>query len=159
MISAREFLQRLASRNLKLGCVESLTGGLFGSMMCEIPGASAVFKGGIIAYDPKVKTSLVGVKEKDIEKHGVVSAQVAVAMADGGRKALGVDVCVSCTGNAGPDVQEGGEPVGTVYLGLAYQGNVWNIPLHLDGDRNAIRAATVEAMIAFAASLFPENSK
>lgn len=159
MISAHDLLQRMAQRNLKLGCVESLTGGLFGSTICEIPGASIVYKGGVIAYDPKVKANVVGVKASDIEKYGVVSPQVAVEMAAGGRKLLGVDVCVSCTGNAGPDVQEGGEPVGTVYLGLAYQGNVWNIPLHLEGSRNEIRQATVEAMIAFAASLFPEDSK
>ncbi len=159
MISARDLLQRLAQRNLKLGCVESLTGGLFGSTMCEVPGASVVFKGGVISYDPKVKADVVGVKPSTIEKYGVVSPQVAIQMADGGRRILGVDVCISCTGNAGPDVQEGGEPVGTVYLGLAYQGNVWNIPLHLEGSRNEIREATVEAMIAFAASLFPEETK
>lgn len=159
MISARDLLQRLAERSLTLGCVESLTGGLFGSNVCEVPGASLVFKGGVIAYDPKVKMALASVKKSDIEKYGVVSPQVAVQMAEGGRKLLGVDICLSCTGNAGPDVQEGGEPVGTVYLGLAYQGNVWNIPLHLEGGRNEIREATVEAMIAFAASLFPKDSE
>lgn len=159
MISARELLQRMANRNLTLGCVESLTGGMFGSKICEIPGASHVFKGGIIAYDPKIKTSLAGVKKETIEKHGVVSAQVALEMAEGGRKALGVDVCLSCTGNAGPTAQEGDLPVGTVYLGLAYRGNVWNIPLSLKGDRAAIREETVAAMIAFAGSLFPEESK
>ncbi len=159
MISARDLLQRMAQRNLKLGCVESLTGGEFGSKLCEVPGASIVFKGGIIAYDPQIKTSLVNVKASDIEKYGVVSPQVAIQMAEGGRKALGVDICVSCTGNAGPDVQKGDQPVGTVYLGLAYQGNVWHLPLNLKGSRNEIREAAVEAMIAFAASLFPENSK
>lgn len=158
MISARDLLQRMAQRNLKLGCVESLTAGLFGSTICEVPGASFVFKGGIIAYDPKVKVSLANVKDADIEKYGIVSPQVAIQMAEGGRKALNVDVCVSCTGNAGPDIQKGDKPVGTVYLGLAYQGNVWHLPLELEGDRNAIREATAEAMIAFAASLFPENS-
>ncbi len=159
MISARDLLQRMAQRNLKLGCVESLTGGLFGSTLCEVPGASIVFKGGIIAYDPKVKSALANVNASEIKKYGVVSPQVAIQMAEGGRKTLGVDVCVSCTGNAGPDVQEGDKPVGTVYLGLAYQGNVWNLPLELKGYRNEIREATVEAMIAFVASLFPENSK
>ena len=98
-------------------------------------------------------------KKETIEKHGVVSAQVALEMAEGGRKALGVDVCLSCTGNAGPTAQEGDLPVGTVYLGLAYRGNVWNIPLSLKGDRAAIREETVAAMIAFAGSLFPEESK
>ena len=159
MIDARELLQRLADRNLKLGSVESLTAGLFGSTVCEVPGASMVYVGGLITYDPKLKVSLANVSEESIEKEGVISAKVAVEMAEGGRKALGCDVCVSCTGNAGPDVQKGGQPVGTVFLGLAYQGNVWTVPLHLSGTRYAIRKATVEAMIALAASLFPSPTE
>ena len=159
MIDARELLQRLADRNLKLGSVESLTAGLFGSTVCEVPGASMVYVGGLITYDPKLKISLANVSEESIEKEGVVSAKVAVEMAEGGRKTLGCDVCVSCTGNAGPDVQKGGQPVGTVFLGLAYQGNVWTVPLHLSGTRNEIRKATVEAMIALAASLFPSPTE
>ena len=155
MIDARELLQRLADRNLKLGSVECL----FGSTVCEVPGASMVYVGGLITYDPKLKVSLANVSEESIEKEGVVSAKVAVEMAEGGRKALGCDVCVSCTGNAGPDVQKGGQPVGTVFLGLAYQGNVWTVPLHLSGTRNEIRKATVEAMIALAASLFPSPAE
>ena len=159
MIDARELHHRLADRNLKLGSVESLTAGLFGSTVCEVPGASMVYVGGLITYDPKLKVSLANVSEESIEKEGVVSAKVAVEMAEGGRKALGCDVCVSCTGNAGPDVQKGGQPVGTVFLGLAYQGNVWTVPLHLSGTRNEIRKATVEAMIALAASLFPSPAE
>ena len=159
MIDARELLQGLADRSLKLGSVESLTAGLFGSTVCEVPGASMVYVGGLITYDPKLKVSLANVSEESIEKEGVVSAKVAVEMAEGGRKALGCDVCVSCTGNAGPDVQKGGQPVGTVFLGLAYQGNVWTVPLHLSGTRNEIRKATVEAMIALAASLFPSPAE
>ena len=159
MIDARELLQRLADRNLKLGSVESLTAGLFGPTVCEVPGASMAYVGGLITYDPKLKVSLANVSEESIEKEGVVSAKVAVEMAEGGRKALGCDVCVSCTGNAGPDVQKGGQPVGTVFLGLAYQGNVWTVPLHLSGTRNEIRKATVEAMIALAASLFPSPTE
>ena len=118
-----------------------------------------VYVGGLITYDPKLKVSLANVSEESIEKEGVVSAKVAVEMAEGGRKALGCDVCVSCTGNAGPDVQKGRQPVGTVFLGLAYQGNVWTVPLHLSGTRNEIRKATVEAMIALAASLFPSPAE
>jgi PncC family amidohydrolase len=159
MINARDLLQRMADRGLKLGCVESLTAGMFASAMCDVPGASAVFYGGIVSYDPSVKVALANVKQATIDKHGVVSAQVALEMAEGGRKALGVDVCVSCTGNAGPDAQKGSAAVGEVYLGLAYRGNVWNIPLKLEGSRNEIRQKTVKAMIAFVASLFPENAK
>ncbi len=159
MIDARELLQRLADRNLKLGSVESLTGGLFGSTVCEIPGASFVYVGGLITYDPRLKVEFASVKQEDIDKEGVVSSKVAIEMAEGGRKALGCDVCVSCTGNAGPEAEKGGKPVGTVFLGLAYQGNVWTVPLQLKGSRNEIRKQTVEAMIALVASLFPAASE
>lgn len=149
-----ELLQLLADKQLTLGSAESITGGLFAGKMTEVPGSSAVFKGGIVAYDPAVKKAVLGVRGVTLKTKGVVSAQVAAEMARGGAKALGVDICVSCTGNAGPTAQEGEEPVGKVYLGLAYNGAVWTIPLSLAGSREEIRKATIEAMIAFVQSLF-----
>ena len=151
-----EMLQALADRGLTLGSAESLTGGLFGAKACEIGGASNVYKGGIIAYSPEVKSALLGIRPSTIRNNGIVSAVVASEMAEGGAKALGVDICVSCTGNAGPCVQEGGEPVGRVFVGVYYEGNTWTIPLQLNGDRNAIRAQTVDAMVGLVLSLFPE---
>lgn len=159
MISASDMLNRLAARGLTLGCVESMTGGLFASTMCEVPGASHVFKGGIVAYSAEVKEKVAGVKEETIQKYGLVSREVAIAMASGGRKALGVDVCVSVTGNAGPDTEPGGKPVGEVHLGLAFQGNLWEIPLQLKGERNEIREQAMLAMISFVASLFPTGEE
>lgn len=156
MIDAHELLQRLADRGLTLGSVESLTGGLFGATICSVPGASAVYKGGLITYVAEEKEALAGVKKEDVEKFGVVSPEVATEMAIGGAKTLKVDVCVSCTGNAGPTVEKGGKPVGCVYLGLSYQGNVWMVPLQLQGSRNEIRQQAVDTMINLAASLFPE---
>ena len=151
-----EMLQLLADKGLTLGSAESLTGGLFGAKACEISGASAVYKGGIIAYTPEVKSSLLGIRPSTIRNNGVVSAVVAAEMAEGGAKALDVDICVSCTGNAGPTVQEGEEPVGSVFVGVYYDGNTWTIPLHLNGDRNCIRAQVVDAMVGLVLSLFPE---
>ena len=148
-----ELLELLGEKGLTLGSAESLTAGMFASALCDIPGASNVFKGGIVAYDPAAKAKVLGVKKATIDACGVVSHQVAAEMAKGGLKALGVDICVSCTGNAGPTAQEGEAPVGAVYLGLAYRGNVWTIPLSFAGDRQAIRKAPVEAMVGFVASL------
>ena len=67
-----DLLQALADKNLKLGAVESLTGGLFGAEVCAIPGASAVYKGGIVSYSAEIKESLVGVKPSTIQTYGVV---------------------------------------------------------------------------------------
>ena len=149
-----DLLQALADKNLKLGAVESLTGGLFGAEVCAIPGASAVYKGGIVSYSAEIKESLVGVKPSTIQTYGVVSSQVAAEMAMGGAKALNVDVCVSCTGNAGPSSEPGQAHVGQVYLAVYYQDNVWSIPLDFEGERNEIRRKTVDAMVAFLGSIF-----
>lgn len=152
-----KLLQILAEKGLTLGSAESLTAGLFGATVCEIPGASKVYKGGVISYAPEIKTALLGVKKETIDRYGVVSSTVAELMANGGASSLDVDICVSCTGNAGPSAQEGGEPVGRVYLGLYYRGITKTKPLLMQGDRNQIRQATVEMMFAFVESLFEEK--
>jgi PncC family amidohydrolase len=154
MPETKEMLDLLAKEGLTLGCVESLTAGLFAATVCDVPGASAVFAGGLVTYDPRLKVKLADVSQKSIDLAGVVSAEVASQMAIGGAKTLGVDVCVSCTGNAGPTVQKGGEPVGKVFLGLYYNGYTWSLPLQLDGDRRKIREQTVENMVEFVISLF-----
>ena len=153
-----ELLRQLADRHLTLGSCESVTGGLFGANICQVPGASNVYLGGLITYTAKEKTNLAGVNPKIIEEHGVVSAEVASAMAIEAKRKLGVDICVSCTGNAGPTQEEGEAGVGTVYLGLCYNGYVYTVPLSLSGERNQIRAAVAQAMVAFVGSLFAEQN-
>ncbi len=155
--NAHDMLQTLASKGLTLGCVESLTGGMFAARICSVPGASNVFKGGLITYAPELKTKLAFVKPELIKNYGVVSEEVALAMATGGAKALDVDVVVSCTGNAGPTAQEGEAPVGRVYLGLYYNGYAWCVPLQLSGDRDQIREYVVDSMINLVESLFTEH--
>ena len=153
-MTAPDLLALLKTNHLTIGSVESLTGGLFASTLCEIPGASEAFVGGLVTYTAKEKVALAHVDPYLIERKGVVSADVATAMASGGKAALGVDICVSCTGNAGPSEEKGGAGVGTVYLGLAYKNVVYCAPLHLQGERNQIRKQTVETMIDFVGSLF-----
>lgn len=154
---AQVMLQTLADKGLTLGCVESLTGGMFAARVCSVPGASKVFRGGLVTYSAELKTKLALVKPEMIEHYGVVSDEVAIAMATGGAKTLEADVVVSCTGNAGPTCEEGDQPVGRVYLGLFYNGYAWSLPLQLTGERDQIREYVVESMINFVNSLFTEN--
>ena len=130
--NARLLLELLSSKGLTLSSVESLTGGLFGKTITDVPGASCVYLGGAVTYSAKLKVEL-GVRQSTIDRFGVVSAEVAV--------------------------EEGGKPVGCVYLGLVYRGSAWTIPLQFGGDRNDIRESTIEAMIAFIASLFPKEKE
>ncbi|MBQ2070322.1 MAG: CinA family protein [Bacilli bacterium] len=153
---AQFVLAKLQEKSLTLASVESVTGGLFGATITDIPGASKVYVGGIVCYSTELKKKLVGVDPAIIEKHGVVSQQVAVDMVLKARSKLKADIIISCTGNAGPDVEPDGKAVGRVCLGMYYNGYTWGIPLDLKGSREEIREDTVDAMLGFIASLFRE---
>ena len=114
-----KLLLEYKEKGLTLGSIESMTGGLFSAKFTEIPGSSAVFKGGIVTYSSEEKINIVGVKKETIDKFGVVSIEVAKEMAELGRKLLNVDVCVSVTGNAGPTCEPGGKPAGCFYVGVS----------------------------------------
>ena len=127
---------------------ESLTGGRLAAALTAVPGASAVYVGGVVAYAPSVKQDVLGVPEALIEQHGVVSAECARAMALGVRAMTGATYAVSTTGVAGPDPSEG-KPVGTVYVGIDGPGGVTALALELGGGRSAIQERTVvEALLA-----------
>ena len=130
-------IDMLRERGLTLGIAESLTGGLMGARFTSVPGASDVFRGGIVSYASDVKFSLLGVPEGP-----VVSAQAAKAMAEGARRALKAGVALATTGVAGPAEQEG-QPVGTVFLGLAMDGVSEAQQVQLPGDRQRIRQYAV----------------
>ena len=130
-------IDRLRERGLSLGVAESLTGGLMGARFTSVPGASDVFRGGIVSYASDVKYSLLGVPQGP-----VVSERAAKAMAEGARRVLGADVALATTGVAGPTEQEG-QPVGTVFLGLAMQGVNEAQRVQLPGDRQRIRQYAV----------------
>lgn len=104
---------------LTLATAESCTGGLVAHLLTEIPGSSAYVRGGIVAYANDVKRDALGVPVEVLAAHGSVSAQVALAMADGARRRLGVDVAVSVTGVAGPDGGSDEKPVGLTYIAVA----------------------------------------
>ena len=116
---AAEIIDIMREKKLTLGTVESATGGLISHLITNIPGSSDVFQGSIISYSNEIKMKILGVKAETLKKYGAVSARAAEDMADGGRKVLGVDICVADTGIAGPDGAVPGKPVGLFYLGLA----------------------------------------
>ena len=131
-------LSIMTERGMTLSAAESLTGGLIGERFTALPGASAVYKGGAITYCDEVKAALLGIDPALIAARGAVSHEVAAAMAQGVRKAVGADVGLSATGLAGPD-GDGVHPVGTVYVGLADKDNVYVRELSLGTGRARVR--------------------
>ena len=131
----------LEERGLSLGAAESMTGGLVASRLVNVPGSSAWFRGGVVAYDSQVKFDVLGVPEGP-----VVSEEAAKAMAEGVARVVKADVGVSVTGVAGPAEQEG-KPAGTVFLGVFLDGVTTVNHLQMPGDRDRVRQfATISLM-------------
>ena len=143
---AQEAVAALKERRWTVGTCESLTGGMICSTLVDVPGASKVVRGGFVTYQTDVKTLLAGVDAALIADKGVVSAEVARAMAEGAKIRLGVDVAVSATGMASPGNPDE-PPAGTVFVGIASAKGVRDIPLMLTGDRMDIRRQTVKAAL------------
>nr|WP_300404037.1 CinA family protein [Nocardioides sp.] len=134
---------------------ESLTGGALAAALTAVPGASATYLGGVVAYATDVKVAVLGVPEDLVERHGVISAACAIAMARGVRDLTGATYGVATTGVAGPTAQES-KPVGTVYVGLCGPVSVRAVPLELVGERAAIVEASVAAALGAIADLVGE---
>ena len=132
----------------RLATAESLTGGGIGQALTSVSGASAVFAGGVISYTNEVKHRVLGVPVEILNTCGAVSAPVAKAMAQGARNVIGADVAVAVTGLAGPDGDEFGNPVGTVFIGYAEEQIAFAREYHFDGDRARVREQTIEAALA-----------
>ena len=133
---------------VSLATAESCTGGLVAHLITEVPGSSAYFRGGIVTYANEVKMTLVDVPESVLTAHGAVSAQVAVAMAEGARRRLGVDLAVAVTGVAGPSGGTAAKPVGLTYIAVA-DGAGDDVRRHLwDTDRPGNKRASAAAALA-----------
>ncbi|MCI0425839.1 MAG: competence/damage-inducible protein A [Actinobacteria bacterium] len=130
----RVVLELLVERGWTIGTAESMTGGLVAAALTTLPGSSAVFRGGLVAYDPDLKRKLLGVA--DVTE--VVTLEVAEQMAHGGRTLLGTDVCVSVTGSAGPEALE--RPPGTMVIGVSTPEATMARELRMVGDRERVRA-------------------
>ena len=138
-----DVVSALSTRGLTIATAESLTAGLVAATLADVPGCSAVLRGGVVAYQADVKAGLLGVPAADLAA-GVVSEAVARAMAEGARRALGADIGIGTTGVAGPE-SHGGEPAGSVWIAVAGPAGTVARHLALDGGRAAIRRQTVEA--------------
>ena len=146
-----ELAERLQARcvalRLTVATAESCTGGLVAHVLTEVPGSSAYLRGGIVAYSNEVKAGVLGVPEDILLAHGAVSAQVAVAMAEGARRVLGTDLAVSVTGVAGPDGGSAEKPVGLVYVAVAGPGLPVVRRYHWLGDRSQNKRASARAAL------------
>lgn len=112
-------IETLLKKGLTVTAAESCTGGLIAKRLTDIAGSSAAVVGGFVTYQTQTKTQLLGVPADLIERHGVVSAEVAAAMAQGARAALDTDIAIATTGYAGPGGGDAENPVGTVYIAVA----------------------------------------
>lgn len=152
--SAQQILSSLEAKGLHLAVAESLTGGLLSAAFVEVPGASKVLLGAIVAYQTELKHELLGVSRALLQEQGAVDPEVVAQMASGVRTRLanktGRDehavVGVATTGVAGPDSQDG-KSAGTVFIGISGPTGDFVYPLALEGNRTQIRAATVSAAL------------
>ena len=134
-------MSALAERKQTLATAESLTGGLLGGAITAVPGASTVYRGGIIAYATELKAVLLDVPAGLLDRHGPVHLDVAAAMATGARERLGAGWGLATTGVAGPDAVDG-HPPGTVHI-AASAGMPVTRSLALAGGRDEVRRETV----------------
>ena len=151
-------LASLRKSKQSLTVAESLTGGLLGGAITSVAGASDVFLGGIIAYHPRIKSEALAINPDVLSTHGVVSREVAVAMAHGVKARLGSDWAIATTGVAGPG-PSGGVPAGRVWIAIVGPGlelAPFAQELTLSGERSEIRVATIaRALGAFTRILNP----
>lgn len=148
-LGAGSIIEELRRRGQSLAVAESITGGGLGAAITSMPGSSEVFSGGVIAYQLSIKTDLLHVPQPLIEKFGVVSEEVAVAMADGVRALFNTTWAIATTGVAGPGAADGVE-AGTVWIAIRGPINQ-GTQLDIQGEREVVRNATVSSAItAFA---------
>lgn len=132
-----ELAQLLISHNITVSSVESFTVGNFASMLGSVPGISKVYKGSLVTYQSETKERLLSIDHDIIAKYGVVSKEIASLMCVNGKAILNSDICVSFTGNAGPNAMEN-KLVGEVYIGINFKGDISVYKLNLKGSRSEI---------------------
>lgn len=137
----------LRRHHLKLGVVESCTGGGLANQITNVAGSSEYFSGALVAYSNELKRKLVGVSGEDLLKYGAVSAPVALSMAEGGRHAMQVDIAVSVTGIAGPAGETKEKPVGLVFVSLAWREGSHCERFQFSGTRDEIKAKSSHAAL------------
>ena len=139
------------ARGLKLATAESCTGGLLAKVITDLPGASACYSGGLVAYSNDIKIRHLGVDPLALKQHGAVSRIVALQMAFGACRQFSADVAMAVTGVAGPGGATRPKPVGTVWLAVALSAGTGVARLeHFGGDRAAVRESSVAVVLDMA---------
>jgi PncC family amidohydrolase len=147
MTQVRNLAEELVRRGLTLATAESCTGGGLSRLLTTIPGASAFFIGGIIAYQNRIKSELLGVSEQTLADYGAVSSATAIAMAEGCRDRFSTDVAVSITGIAGPGGGSLEKPIGLVFLAVAVDQRTCVAKHNFPGNREQVREAAISAAL------------
>lgn len=145
--AALELSLKLARRGMTCATAESCTGGLVSAALTELPGSSAWFMGGVVAYANSVKQGLLGVAGEVLAAHGAVSEQVVLAMAANAAARLGADCALSVSGVAGPTGGTPAKPVGTVWIGWFAGGRAQAQRFLFPGGRAEVRRASVLAAL------------
>ena len=140
---AERFVQRLRERSWTIATGESLTAGLVSSTIASVPGCSVVFRGAVVAYAPEVKTEVLNVPV-ELLRQGIVTEEVARALAQGARSRLGATVGIGTTGAAGPDDHDG-MPVGTACIAVCSPWGERVRTVRVTGDRSQVRHAVTQA--------------
>lgn len=156
-VAAAAAVHRLVERGESVATAESLTGGLIAATFVEIPGVSAVYRGGLVVYATDLKHRLACVPEDLLEERGAVDPDVALALAAGARERCGADWGVATTGVAGPEPQDG-KPVGLVYVAVAGPSGARMRELKLEGSRAEIRTESVTSVLELLSACLDEAS-
>lgn len=150
---ARDIVERASVRGVTVSTAESLTAGMIASTIADIPGASAVLRGGAVTYCDEIKHRVLGVEQETLDRYTAVSYQTAREMAAASLELYQSDLAVSATGYAGPGGGTEDDPAGTFYIGWAYRSGDGGVPVvdsiryHYEGDRSCVRAhAVAEAL-------------
>ena len=157
MALEEEVVSLLKKYQYTITTAESCTGGLVAATLINVSGVSSYLKEAYITYSDEAKEKLLGVKKEIIDTFTVVSAQTAEAMATGGAKAAGADICVSVTGIAGPDGGTKEQPVGLVYIGCACKESVKTKRFVFEGDRQSVRTQAVKEALLFVKEMLNEE--
>ena len=137
----------LIDLRLTVSTAESCTGGLIGAAITALPGSSAYFKGGIIAYANEIKKNILGVSDDILRDFGAVSSECVEAMVRGAQRVCKTDCAIAVSGIAGPDGATALKPVGLVIIGVAVSGVCKVVENHFDGDRESIRKQVVSTSV------------
>lgn len=158
MTPAPDVVAGLRAARLTVATAESLTGGLVAAALVDVPGASDVVRGGVVAYATDVKAGLLGVDAGLLAEGGAVQAEVAAQLAEGATRLLGADVGVGTTGVAGPGPADG-QPAGTVFVAACLAGETRVRRLTLAGTRALLRGASVGAALALVLGLLADREQ